>query len=388
MAVASITCPICDRENARDARRCKSCGADFEDAELAEQIGRPVGGMTDDDGDINLLGDRYLGIRWLGLEGGSDLRLIALIGAVFFGIAAILPVNLDYTSAKASWSLLSKGPTFALVLPAICAVLGIALATPLGRILPPAAVAGTLVAGGFAVLLFGLAPLGRSCGLPEKTAWFLALGYPIAAAGIAVRAMKPKDAYARWLVVGGAVLVIIGMALPHTDARPILPAEYQLVMKDRDLMDKSLLTASLAGFDHHLAVRFLSIWHLFGMLLVVAAAALTLATPKGPWDTFGLVLRPMGVALVFMIPLTTALYMINIMGAPTFDEVYGYGSYLTWDEFSDALFAGRARMLVLTIPAAIWTATGLAGLWATVVAPNLPPPPRASPPPPAPAPGL
>jgi hypothetical protein len=91
---------------------------------------------------------------------------------------------------------------------------------------------------------------------------------------------------------------------------------------------------------------------------------------------------------VFMIPLTTALYMINIMGAPTFDEVYGYGSYLTWDEFSDALFAGRARMLVVTIPAAIWTATGLAGLWATVVAPNLPPPPRASPPPPAPAPGL
>jgi hypothetical protein len=96
----------------------------------------------------------------------------------------------------------------------------------------------------------------------------------------------------------------------------------------------------------------------------------------------------MGVALVFMIPLTTALYMINIMGAPTFDEVYGYGSYLTWDEFSDALFAGRARMLVVTIPAAIWTATGLAGLWATVVAPNLPAPPKASPPPPAPARGL
>lgn len=372
MAATSITCPICDRENARDARRCKSCGADFEDPELAQQLGRPVGGMTEEDGEINLMGDRFLGIRWLGLEGGSDLRLLAIIGAVFFGIAAILPVNLDFTSARAMWSVAGKGPTFALVLPAICAVLGIALATPLGRLLPPAAVAGTLAAGGFAVLLFALAPLGRSCGMPEKTAWFLSLGYPLAAAGVAVRAMKPRDANARWLVVAGAVLVVIGMALPHTDARPHLPAEFQLVRHDRDLFDQSLLTASLDGFGHHLAVRFLSMWNLFGMALVAAAAGLSIAAPKGPWDTFGLVLRPMGMALTFVIPLTIALHMINIMGAPTFDELYGYGRYLTWDEFSDALFAGRARMVVLTIPAAIWAVGGVAGLWATVVAPNVP----------------
>lgn len=376
-ASTTITCPICDRENARDARRCKSCGADFEDAEIANQIGRPVGGMIDEDGEINLLGDRFMGVRWLGLEGGSDLRLLALVGAIFFAVAAILPVNLDYTKAKAMWSVASTGPTLALLLPAICAVIGIALATPLGRLLPPVALAGMLTAGGFAVLLFAIAPLGRSCGMPEKTAWFLSLGYPIAAAGVAVRAMKPRDQYARWLVVGGAVLVIIGMALPHTDARPHLPAEFQLVMHDRDLMDKSLLTASLAGFDHHLAVRFLSIWNLFGMALVAAAAGLTLASPKGPWDTFGLVLRPMGMALVFMIPLTVAFHMINIMGAPTFDSLVGYGRYLTWDEFSDALFAGRARMVVLTVPAAMWTVTGLAGLWATAVAPNLPKSPTA-----------
>jgi hypothetical protein len=269
------------------------------------------------------------------------------------------------------WSVAGQGPTFALLLPAICAVLGVALATPLGRLLPPAAIAGALAAGGFAVLLFAVAPLGRSCGLPEKTAWFVSIGYPLAAAGVAVRAMRPKDANARWLVVAGAVLVIIGMALPHTDARPHLAAEYQLVMHDRDLFDQSVLTASLDGFGHHLAVRFLSMWHLFGIGLVVAAAGLSIAAPKGPWDNFGLVLRPIGMALVFMIPLTTGLYMINIMGAPTFDELYGYGRYLTWDEFSDALFAGRARMVVLTVPAAIWTAGGLAGLWATVVAPNV-----------------
>jgi hypothetical protein len=370
MSSTAITCPICDRENVRDARRCKSCGADFEEPEIAAQIGRPVGGMTDEDGEINLMGDRFLGVRWLGLEGGSDLRLLAIIGAVFFAIAAILPINLDYTKAKAMWSVLDKGPTFALLLPAVCAVIGIALATPLGRLLPPAALAGILTAGGFAVLLFAIAPLGRSCGLPEKTPWFLFFGYPIAAAGVAVRAMKPRDANARWLVVGGAVLVLIGMALPHTDARPYLPAEFQLVRHDSDLMDKSLLTASLDGFGHHLAIRFLSMWNLFGMALVVAAAALSLLAPKGPWDTFGLVLRPMGMALTFMIPLTMGMVMINIMGAPTFDAIVGYGQYLTWDEFSDALFAGRARMLILTVPAAIWAVGGLAGLWATVVAPR------------------
>jgi hypothetical protein len=384
MAATTITCPICDRENPRDARRCKSCGADFEDAEIAQQIGRPVGGMADEDGEINLLGDRYLGIRWLGLEGGSDLRLIAIIGGIFFAIAAVLPVNLDYTSAKAMWSVAGKGPTFALILPVVCAALGLALGSPLGRVLPAPAIAGVLAAGGFAILLFALAPLGHSCGLPEHPWWFIWLGYPLAAAGVAVRVMKPRDPYARFLVVAGAVLVVVGMVLPHTDLRSYLPAEYVLVRHDTDLIDKSLFTASLEGFDHHLAIRFISMWHLFGMALVVAAAALTFPTPKGPWDTFGLVLRAMGIGLVFMIPLTMGLYMINIMGAPTFDSVYGYGQYLTWDEFSDALFAGRARTLVLTVPAAMWTATGVAGLWATLVAPRLPQPAKPSPPPPKP----
>ena len=381
-AATSITCPICDRENARDARRCKSCGADFEDAELAAQIGRPLGG--DDGEEVNLLGDKFLGVRWLGLEAGGDLRMVALIGGLFFAVAAILPLNLDFTSAKAMWSVAGKGPTFALLLPVVCAVLGVALATPLGRLLPAPAVAGALVAGGLGVLLVALAPLGRSCALPERTLWLLWIGYPLAAAGVAVRAMRPKDAHARWLVVGGAVLVVIGMLLPHTDARPYLPGEYVLTMHDRDLLDKSLLNVSLDGFDHHLVVRFLSIWHLFGMALVIAAALLTLPTPTGPWDSFGLILRPMGFALVFFIPLTMALYMINLMGSRTFEFVQWHGHYLTWDEFTNATFAGRARMFALVIPAAIWTATGLAGLWATVVTPNLPQPkpPRPSPPPP------
>jgi hypothetical protein len=137
-------------------------------------------------------------------------------------------------------------------------------------------IAGVLVAGGAAVLLFGLTPFGASCALPERTPWLVWLGMPIAAAGVAVRVMKPRDLHARWLVVGGAVLVIIGMLLPHTDARPSLPGEYVLYMRDTSLLDKSLLGASVDGFDQDVMVRFLSMWHLLGIGLVVGAAALTI----------------------------------------------------------------------------------------------------------------
>lgn len=372
MAAASITCPICDRANARDARRCKSCGADFEDAELAAQLGRPLGGGGDDDGDINLSSDRFLGVRWLGLEVGGDLRTVALLGGLVFAVAAVVPVNLDFTGVKATWSVLGTGPTVALLLPVICAALGLAIASPLGRYLPPPALAGALVAGGAAVLLFGVTPLGAGCALPERTPWLVWLGLPLAGAGVVVRVMKPRDAHARWVVVGGAVLVVLGMLLPHTDARPSLPGEYVLYMKDDRLLDASLLGASLEGFDHDVMLRFLSMWHLLGVGLVVAAAGLCLPTPQGPWDSLGLALRPIGFVLAFYIPLTMALYTLNIMGWRGADYVIWQDRYRDWDDFTNALFAGRARALVVSLPAAAWLVTGLVGLWANTIAPRLP----------------
>lgn len=382
MAATSITCPICDRDNARDARRCRSCGADFEDPELAAQLGRsPDGGaLAGDDGEINLMGDRFLGVRWLGLEAGGDLRLLALLGGLLLAVAAILPVNVDFTSARTMWSALDRGPTLALLLPAIAAAVGLALAL-VGRRLPPPVIAGGLAVAGAAVLLLAITPLGATCALPERTPWMMWLGYPLAAAGVAVRAMRPRDPHARWLVVGGAVLVVVGMILPHTDARPSLPGEYVLYMRDANLLDRSLFGASIDGFEHNVMVRFLSIWHLLGLAAVVGAAALSIPSPRGPWDSLGLALRPLGFLLVFYIPLTLALYTVNVLGWNEFEYLVWKGRAYEWDRFVDALFAGRARLLVVALPAAVWMAAGLAGLWATVVAPRLPaaaapPPPR------------
>ena len=53
------------------------------------------------DGEIDLSGGRYLGMRWLGLEVGGDLRRIAAIGGVLFALVAVLPVKLGFGPADA-----------------------------------------------------------------------------------------------------------------------------------------------------------------------------------------------------------------------------------------------------------------------------------------------
>ena len=106
-----MLCPICDRDNPLDARRCKACGADFEDPDIAAQLERPAGraGTAADDGEPNLHSDRYLGVRWIGLEVGGDLRTIALYGGLGFAIAAVLPIALDFEHVRGVWSVLASG---------------------------------------------------------------------------------------------------------------------------------------------------------------------------------------------------------------------------------------------------------------------------------------
>ncbi len=360
-----MECPICDRDNAVDARRCRSCGADFEDPEIAAQLVRPR--LPGDDDEPNLTGDRFLTIRWIGLVYGGDLRRVALLGGLVFAVAALIPVNLDFQRVTAVWTVLGTGPTLALLVPFGCAVLGIALATPLARGIPPVVVAGVLAAGGAATLALGVAPFGASCAMPERAPYLMWLGLAVAGAGIAVRVLRPKDANARWFAVAGAVLVIVGMSIPITDGRTALPGEYALFMRNSSLIDKSLLGASLAGFDHDIMVRFLSLWNLLAIPLTVAAAALCLPTQRGAWDSLGLAVRPIGWAIIFFVPLTMIFCTLNIMGWRGAPTVHVHGTWIPWDQFTSALFAGRARLVLVTAPAVVWLVTGLVGLRAHLV---------------------
>lgn len=366
-----MNCPICDRANDRDARRCKSCGADFEDPELAAQLGLPAPG-EDADGEIDLSGGRYLGIRWLGLEVGGDLRLLALIGGVLFGLIAILPVKLGFGSVQASWSALDHGPKLALVLPFVLAALGVAVGTPLGRGIPAVVVAGLLTAGGAAVLVFGLAPMGAHAGITTHVLWLPWFGTFIAAAGIALRVLRRKDPYARWVIVGGAVLVVIGMMIPQGDAREVLPGEFSLYLRGKQLADTALLPAWLDGFDNDSMVRFLSLWHLFELALLGLAIAVAMRPSTGPWDKMGMILRPVGLVLIFHLTFTLVLYTLNVMGWSGLSGVYWHDSYYRWSDFTGGMFAGRARLALLSIPATLWLVAGLVGLYAQVVVPRLP----------------
>ena len=355
-----MLCPICDRDNPVDARRCKACGADFEDPELAAQLERPHG--LDADEEVNLTGDRFLTIRWIGLVYGGDLRRVLLLGGILWLVAGLLPVNLDYHGVKAVWSVLGSGPTVALLAPLVLGVIGVALATPLGRGVPPVALAGVLAAGGAAVLAFGVAPLGASCAMPERVPYLWWLGLAVTAGGIAIRVLRPRDLNARWFAVGGAVLVVVGMALPITDARAALPGEFAFFLRGGSLIDKSLAGAALDGFDDDIMVKFLSLWYLLSIPFALAGAALCLPAQKGAWDSLGLALRPIGWALVLYVPLTVLFCTVNIMGWKGGSLVAYQGHDHAWDDFVGALFAGRARLVLVTAPAAAWLVTGLVGL--------------------------
>lgn len=368
-----MLCPICDRDNPLDARRCKSCGADFEDPEIAAQLVRPARtGTSADDDEPNLHSDRFLGVRWIGLEVGGDLRKVALLGAIAFAIAAVLPLSIDFQHVRASWSLLGKGPTFALVVPIVVAVLGIALATPLGRLVPAVVLAGALVVGGAVVLGFAIGGPGGYAGVMSRPWWGPWFGLGIVGAGLIVRVLRRRDPYARWIVLGGAAIVLIGLFLPHTDGRTVLPAEYALFMSDETLLDRSVGSASFGGFDYDAMVRFLSMWHLGLVALVGGAVAFSLPMSTGPWDSPGMVLRPLGWVLVFWVPATFALYTLNIVGWHGGDWVSWYDETYPIEKFTTALFAGRIRLAVLALPAVAWLSVGLAALYCHLVVPRLP----------------
>lgn len=365
-----MLCPLCDRDNDADARRCKACGVDFEDPEVAAQLVRPR--PPGDDDEPNLIGDRYLGVRWIGLTVGGDLRRVALFGGLAFAIAALVPFAPDLQHVRAVWSQLGDGASLAIVVPVLLAVIGVVLATPAGKALPPAAVAGALAVGGALVIGVVVARGGHSAALSTRTWWGPWFGAGVIGAGITVRLLRRRDPYARWLIAGGAAVAVIGLLVPYTDSRVAMPGEYELFLRGRELIDTSIAGASTDGFDGEPMVRFISLWHLGLFALVGVAAGFGLRRSTGPWDKDGLVLRPIGWVTAFWLPASLALYTLNIVGWDGYSGARFRGAYYGWDRFTTALFFGRARLMLLTIPAAAWLAIGLAGLYANLVVPRLP----------------
>jgi hypothetical protein len=357
-----MKCPVCERPNADYAPYCQHCGADLKDPDVLALAGAgPT--VTAPGAEASLASDRFLGVSAAGLADGTHLSKLAWIGGALLAASFLVPIDPDYSGLRMSWSLLGDGRSIALILPLLLGAAGIELAV-LGRRVPPVAKAAILAVGGVALYALAIGPITFGAGAPSSLPWLEWGGAMVAAIGVTVRILRPLDRNARWLVLAGLALTIVGLVIPWDDAGRHLPIEYPLYIADAKLAHVSLLDANLTGLSHDFSVRFLSLWHLALPAALALALALSWRRPQGPWDTKATGLRPLGAAIVLYVGLSFVLYAFNLVGGNLPGEVvYLYDHAVSTDAFLRAVFAGRAHLALVTLGASAWLVGGGAALF-------------------------
>ncbi len=302
-----------------------------------------------------LAGDKFLWVSLAALREGTGLRRLAVVGAALLAVGFFIPVTLDLQHWLMPWKAADSGPTFALFFP--LGALAVGLAVMFARAIPKHVAAGLMAAAGVVGLLTVLAPMGKYGGAPRQTVWLLQLGLILGACSVTARIYRPRDAYPRYGVIAGAVLAAIGLMLPLSDAATAIPLEFTFYIA-RSFKDMSLVSADLAGIDHDLMVRFLSLWSLVPLVLLPAAAAMSWQRPEGVWDKGSAALRPMAWVIVLYVPMTFLVYTFNVTGWTEFNLVAFHGRVHDFKSFTTAMMVGRMKLALLAIPFALWTAFG------------------------------
>jgi hypothetical protein len=151
-------------------------------------------------------------------------------------------------------------------------------------------------------------------------------------------------------MIGGALVALVGYAIPQADLAGALPVEFQRWREALaiDLEDASLIDALGAGSNRAVPpLLFVSFWLVLPLLLGPAAAALGWRRPSGVWDDRNALFRPLAWALVLFVPVAYALYVFNVMSANRGDA---------------AVLMARIRLLMIATPLALWTQLGAAPL--------------------------
>lgn len=357
-----MKCPVCERPNADYAPYCQACGADLKDPDVLALAGAgPT--VTAPGAEASLASDRFFGVSAAGLADGAHLSKLAWLSGAILVASFLVPIDPDYGGLRMAWSLLGDGRSVALILPLLLGAAGIELAV-LGRRVPQVARAAILAAGGVAVYALAIEPLALGAGAPRSLPWLEWAGALVAGVGVAVRVLRPLDRNARWLIVGGLALAVIGLVIPFDDASTHLPIEYPLYISDDKLAHASLFDANATALSRDFTVRFISLWHLALPAAIALAGVLAWRRPQGPWDTKATGLRPLGAVIVLYVALSFALYAFNMVGGNLPGEyVVLYGHEVSLDAFLRAVFAGRAHLALVTLGASAWIVGGGAALF-------------------------
>ena len=349
-----ITCPICRQPNPPDNHLCLSCGADFSDPDVTAMA--PGDSSQLPQSSLGAAGemaeDRFIAISYAGLTEGNALRRLALVGGLVFLAAFFIPTTVDFRSWLGPLAGLDKGPTLAVLFPLLAAALGLAMAL-VGK-LDNWVRAAVLVGVGLLGLFLCLPPLGKFAGAPYKLLPVYTVGLLCAGAALAMRMYNPRSRDARYAAIAAAVIVAIGMVIPVGESHRALAIEFPSYA-DSEFGDMALASAYWKGLTRDMMVRMLSLYGLLPLIALPLAAALAWPTPRGVWDKYAVALRPLAWLAALYIPLAFALLVFNVDGWSEFTSLVARDQ---WDNFSEALLIGRARLVVLSLFLVLWVEIG------------------------------
>ncbi len=257
-----------------------------------------------------------------------------------------MPVAQSWRGFVMSWDALSTGPTLALLVPLVSAVIGLAVAFVPG--IPASGRAGTLGVLGLAGVFLGLGPLSDFALTQATVLHPLTFAILIAAVAGVWRIQRPGSQWARWALVAAIPIALAGLLIP-ADLGPRFPLELVDYRNALELkLDGAIPLATLwKAADHRAApILFIALWSLAPLIFLPGAAALAWRPPRDAWDRSGMWLRPLVAIIVLYLPLGYALDAFNMLGWST--------------PAAQGLFAARLRMIVLSLPMSLWAAFGLA----------------------------
>ncbi len=350
-------CPICKQQLQPGHVLCPACGADLSDPDvLAMAPGDSTEMPQSSLGEVGALSERkFLRATTDSLRSGAAMRKLALIGGIFLALAFLIPVSADFRTWMWPTDAIDRGPTFAVLLPLALGILGIASAfVPKLENWHRAAI---LVGGGLVGIFFCLPPLGKFAGTACVATPILTLGMLVAGSALAGRIFFPRSQAVRLALIGGAAVSVVALFIPMADTRDALPIELPLYINN-EFREMSLFAAYSKGMDHDVMVRFLSMYALLPLLLLPAAAALAWPVPRGVWDKMATALRPIAWVAVLFIPLGYALQAFNSAGWSEFQVIAARGVWVDFDDFTQALMVGRARLALVSAFLFVWVQLG------------------------------